>query len=94
MPSDKVLSSGEAHQEIAKMMTLATHQFPALIKQLNGHGQLLSDPNHWDGPLAQRFRGEVWPQVHSDMEKMRGSLEHLQQQVQKILTAISRAGGA
>lgn len=49
---------------------------------------------HGRAPLARQFRGEVWPQAKADLDKMRGSLEHLQQQVQKILTNISHAGGA
>ncbi|MBY8882560.1 hypothetical protein [Actinacidiphila acidipaludis] len=89
-----VKSTDLAHQEAAKMLSLITNQLPGLISQLNGHGQTLSDPGHWDGPLAQRFRGEVWPQAKGDLDKMRASLEHLQQQVQKILTNISHAGGA
>ncbi|MEV6055641.1 hypothetical protein [Streptomyces sp. NPDC052107] len=90
----RVTSSDLAHQEAGKMMALINNQLPGLISQLNSHGQTLSDPNHWDGPLAQRFRAEVWPQAKGDLDKMKASLEHLQQQVQKILTNISHAGGA
>ena len=88
-----VLSSDAAHQEATKMMAIITNDFPALVGKLNGHGRTLSDPKHWDGPLAQRFRSEVWPQASRDLEKMHTSLRDLQQQVQKILTAIDRAGG-
>lgn len=89
-----VKSTDLAHQEAAKMLSLVNSQLPGLIQQLNAHGQTLSDPNNWDGPLAQRFRGEVWPQARGDLDRMRGSLEQLQQQVQNILTNISHAGGA
>lgn len=89
-----VKSTDVAHQEAGKMMSLITTQLQPLIQNLNSHGQTLSDPNHWDGPLAQKFRGEVWPQAKSDLDKMKSSLEDLQRQVQKILTAISHAGGA
>ena len=82
-----------AHQEAAKMLSLINNQMPSMINQLNSHGQQLSDPNQWDGPLAQRFRGEVWPQARGDLDRMKTSLEQLQQQVQKILTNISHAGG-
>lgn len=89
-----VKSTDFAHQEAAKMLSLINSQLPTLINQLNHHGQQLSDPNHWDGPLAQRFRGEVWPQAKGDLDKMKASLDQLQHQVQKILTNISHAGGA
>jgi hypothetical protein len=90
----KILSTDTAHAEAAKMMSIITGDFPSVIGKLNSHGQTLSDPNHWDGPLAQRFRNEVWPQAKGDLEKIRGSLHDLQVQVQKILTAIDKAGGA
>ncbi|MFC0596862.1 pyrophosphorylase [Streptomyces palmae] len=83
-----------AHQEAAKMLSIINSELPGLIGKLNGHGQQLSEPNNWDGPLAQQFRGQVWPQAKGDLDKMKASLEHLQQQVQKILTNISQAGGA
>jgi hypothetical protein len=53
-----------------------------------------SDPNNWDGPLARKFRGDVWPKAKADLDKMKASLDQLQQSVQKILTNISHAGGA
>jgi hypothetical protein len=82
-----------AHDQATKMLGIIHNELPAVIGKLNSHGQQLSDPNHWDGPLARQFRGEVWPQARADLDKMRGSLEQLQQQVQTILTRISHAGG-
>ncbi|MEN3356463.1 MAG: hypothetical protein V7637_445 [Mycobacteriales bacterium] len=90
MPTVK--STDMAHQEATKMLSIINSQMPTLINQLNSHGQQLSDPNNWDGPLAQRFRGEVWPQAKGDLDKMKTGLEQLQHQVQKILTNITSAG--
>jgi hypothetical protein len=90
MPTVK--STDLAHAEATKMLSIINSQMPTLISQLNSHGQQLSDPNNWDGPLAQRFRGEVWPQAKGDLDKMKTGLEQLQQQVQKILTNITTAG--
>jgi uncharacterized protein YukE len=89
-----VKSTDFAHAEANKMLSLINNQLPGLIQQLNSHGTQLSDPSNWDGPLAQKFRGEVWPQAKGDLDRMKSSLEQLQQQVQKILTNISHAGGA
>jgi uncharacterized protein YukE len=83
-----------AHQQAQRMLGIINNQMPALINQLNSTGQQMSDPNNWDGPLAQKFRGEVWPQAKTDLDKMKTSLDQLQQAVQKILTNISHAGGA
>lgn len=90
MPTIK--STDIAHTEASKMLSIINNQLPGLIGQLNSHGQQLSDPNNWDGPLAQRFRGEVWPQAKHDLEKMRTGLQDLQHQVEKILTNITHAG--
>jgi hypothetical protein len=83
-----------AHSEATKMLGIINNQFPALISQLYSTGQTMSDPNQWDGPLAAKFRGEVWPAAKGDLDKMKASLEQLQSSVQKILTNISHAGGA
>ncbi len=87
-----IKSTDTAHAEAAKMMSIITSEFPAIIGKLNGHGQTLSDPNHWDGPLAARFRNEVWPQAKGDLEKIKNSLHDLQGQVQRILGNIDAAG--
>lgn len=93
MTSSKVLSTAQAHQEAQRMMSIISSDLPGLIGKLNSHGRTLSDPNHWDGPLAQKFRGEVWPQASRDLDKIHNSLRELQQQVQRILTDIDKAGG-
>jgi uncharacterized protein YukE len=83
-----------AHQDATKMLSIISNQLPSLITQLNSTGQQMSDPNNWDGPLAQKFRGEVWPKAKADLDKMQTALTDLQQSVQKILANISHAGGA
>ncbi|GAA5190130.1 WXG100 family type VII secretion target [Rugosimonospora acidiphila] len=92
MPTVKVTDL--AHQDAQKMLNIINNQLPTLFRQLNSTGQQMSDPNNWDGPLAQKFRGEVWPQAKADLDKMQQSLVQLQQSVQKILNNISQAGGA
>ena len=92
MPTVKVTDL--AHQDAQKMLSIINNQLPSLISQLNSTGQQMSDPNNWDGPLAQKFRGDVWPKAKADLDKMKTALDQLQQSVQKILTNISHAGGA
>ena len=87
-----VKSTEVAHAEANKLLGIINNQLPGLIGQLNSHGQQLSDPNNWDGPLAQRFRGEVWPQAQQNLKKMNQDLLHLQHQVSNILTNITQAG--
>jgi uncharacterized protein YukE len=92
MPTVKVTDL--AHQDATKMLSIINNQLPGLISQLNSTGQQMSDPNNWDGPLAQKFRGDVWPKAKADLDKMKTALDQLQGSVQKILTNISHAGGA
>ena len=92
MPTVKVTDL--AHQDAQKMLSIITSQLPQLIAQLNSTRQQMSDPNNWDGPLAQKFRGEVWPKAKADLDKMQTTLTDLQHSVQKILANISHAGGA
>lgn len=92
MPTVKVTDL--AHQKAQQMMSIITSQMPQLIHQLDAAGQEMSNPNNWDGPAAQQFRGEAWPQAQADLKKINSSLQNLQQSVQKILANISQAGGA
>jgi uncharacterized protein YukE len=62
------------------------------IDALNREGQTLSDPNVWDGRLAQQFRSE-WPQTHSALLKAKEAVEQLRANSQRINQDIMQAGG-
>jgi uncharacterized protein YukE len=62
------------------------------IDALNREGQTLSDPNVWDGRLAQQFRSE-WPQTHSALLKAKEAVEQLRANSQRINEDIMQAGG-
>ena len=80
-----------AHQEAQKMLSIITNQMPTLINSLYSTGHHMSDPNNWDGPLAQRFRGEVWPQAKADLDEAL-DLEVVggEEQVPVVLLALPR----
>lgn len=63
------------------------------INNLNNQGQILSDPNNWDGPLAQQFRGTTWPETKAALDKARQELLELNQQLDTIARNIFSAGG-
>ena len=90
--ADRVLSTDTARQSISKMQTIITGALAEQISALNSEGQTLSDPNVWDGALAQRFRGE-WPQMNSSLQKAKEAVEQLRQQIQTINQNIMTAGG-
>jgi uncharacterized protein YukE len=89
---DRVLSSGEARASIQRFQSVVNGPLLDQISALNREGQLLSDPNNWDGRLAQDFRA-TWPQTHQQLLRVKESLEELRQRVQQINVNIMQAGG-
>ena len=53
------------------------------LNNLNTQGQALSDPNNWDGPLAERFRSSTWPETKSALDKAKTELEDLRNQLRR-----------
>lgn len=90
--ADRVLSTGTAKQSISKMQQIINGPLLEQISALNNEGQTLSDPNIWDGNMAQQFRGE-WPQMYSTLQKAKEAVEQLRQKIQTINENIMTAGG-
>jgi uncharacterized protein YukE len=90
--SERVLSTAAAEQAIKKMQQIINGSLMEQIDALNREGQTLSDPNVWDGRLAQQFRQD-WPQMHSTLTKAKEALEELRANSQRINEDIMRAGG-
>ncbi len=89
----RVLSSEEAKQAINRLQSLINGDLMTQIQQLDAQGKILSQPDVWDGPLAQTFRSSTWPETKSALDKCQQELEQLRQQVQTISTNIMTAGG-
>jgi uncharacterized protein YukE len=90
--SERVLSTETARQAIQKMQQIINGPLMEQIDALNREGQTLSDPNVWDGRLAQQFRSE-WPQTHSALMKAKEALEELRADSDQINQDIMTAGG-
>jgi uncharacterized protein YukE len=90
--STRVLSTATAKESIAQVRSIIDGGLTTQITQLKSRGQTLSDPNVWDGRLAQRFRGELWPQTEQALQRMIEALTQLQGQVDQITTNIMDAG--
>ncbi|HEY9293154.1 MAG TPA: pyrophosphorylase [Microlunatus sp.] len=91
--SSRVLSTEEAKQSIRHIQQIINGGLTEQISALDKEGQDLSNPNNWDGPLAEHFRSSTWPQTKSALEKAKQELNDLQGQLQKISTDIFTAGG-
>ena len=90
--AERVLSTAAAREAIQKLQQIINGPLVEQISALNTQWQRLSDPNVWDGRLAQEFRGR-WPEINSTLVKAKESLEELRTKVQKINEDIMRAGG-
>lgn len=92
--SARVLSTDEAKNAITQIQNIINNGLTAQIAALDTQGQVLSDPNNWDGPLADQFRGSTWPETKAALDKAKTELEESQGQLNQIATNIFTAGGA
>lgn len=91
--SARVLSSQEAKDAITAIQSIINGGFTDQITALNQQGQQLSDPNVWDGPLAEQFRNDTWPQTSQALNNAKQQLDELRQQLAQISQNIFTAGG-
>ena len=88
----RVLSSESARTAVQGLKQVITGTLPEQIAQLRDKGNTLSQPDVWDGNLAQQFRAQ-WPEHQRAIEQMRATLDELQQSVDRITQDIMSAGG-
>jgi uncharacterized protein YukE len=91
--SGRVLSTEQAKSAITQIQSIVTGSLSGEIQRLDSQGRILSQPEVWDGPLAQQFRDQTWPEVKSSLDRTQQELEQLREQLQKIATNIMTAGG-
>jgi hypothetical protein len=89
----RVLATEEAKNAIRQLQSIINGGFTDQISQLDAQGKILSDPNVWDGPLAQTFRSSSWPETHTALTKAKTELEELRTQLDQISQNIMTAGG-
>lgn len=89
----RVLSSQQAKDAITQIQNIVNGGFADQIAALDQQGKILSDPNTWDGPLAERFRSSTWPETKLALDKAKQELEELRTQLGQISTNIFTAGG-
>lgn len=91
--SVRVLSSEQGRTAISRMQSILMGGLAEQITALNAEGQVLSDPEVWDGVLAMEFRASTWPDTARTLQQTAEALEELRQRVQGITTDIMAAGG-
>ena len=91
--SARVLSTNQAKTSIQQIQAIVNGSLSEQIAKLDAQGKILSNPDVWDGPLAQQFRDQTWPETKSALDKARQELDQLREQLQKIAQNIFQAGG-
>ena len=91
--SARVLSTPQAKESVTRMQSIIGGGLTDTLRQLDAQGRQLSDPNIWDGALASEFRGSVWPETKTALDKMVQQLEELRGKVEVINQNIMSAGG-
>ncbi|MDO5068276.1 MAG: pyrophosphorylase [Propionibacteriaceae bacterium] len=89
----RVLSTEAAKTAIRQTQSIISGGLTDQINSLDAQGQILSDPNNWDGPLAETFRSTTWPETKAALDKATQELEELRQQLETIANNIFSAGG-
>lgn len=92
MPS-RVLSTDQAKAAIKQVESIVKGGLAEQIAKLDSQGKILSDPDVWDGPLAQQFRDSTWPDTKKALDKAKQELDELRHQLDKISVNIMTAGG-
>jgi uncharacterized protein YukE len=93
MSAGRVLSSEQAKSAIQQVQAIINGGLVEQISRLDSQGKILSNPDVWDGPLAQQFRDSTWPETKSALDRAHQELDQLREQLQRIATNIMTAGG-
>ncbi|CAN5748385.1 hypothetical protein BH10ACT1_BH10ACT1_42100 [soil metagenome] len=88
----RVLSTDAAKSAISSMSSIINGGLADQITQLDQQGRQLSQPEVWDGSLAQQFRS-AWPQTSKSLQTVKNELEELRVKIESINTNIMAAGG-
>ena len=92
MPA-RVLTTEQAKTSIQQVQAIINGGLADEIAKLDQQGRTLSDPDVWDGPLAQQFRDQIWPETKAALDKAKQELDELRDQLDRISTNIMQAGG-
>ena len=90
----RVLSTEAAKTAIVGVQSIVNGGLLDEIGKLDQQGRTLSNPEVWDGPLAQRVRDQIWPETKAGLDRARVELDQLRYQLQRISQNIMTAGGA
>ncbi|MGN6198178.1 pyrophosphorylase [Humibacter sp.] len=91
--SSRVLSTEAAKAAISQIQSIINGGLTDQISALDAQGKILSEPNNWDGPLAETFRNDTWPSTNTALKNAIQKLDELHRELKTISTNIFTAGG-
>ncbi|MBC7761868.1 MAG: pyrophosphorylase [Candidatus Saccharibacteria bacterium] len=91
--SSRVLSTEAAKAAITQINSIIGGGLTDQISALDAQGKILSEPNNWDGPLAETFRNDTWPTTNAALKNAVQKLEQLHSELKTISNNIFTAGG-
>jgi hypothetical protein len=90
--SDRILTTEAAREAVRQLQQLLNGGLVDQMELLNRQGQVLSDPNLWDGNLAQQFRYE-WPQHQQALRRTQETFQQLRMLVERAQQNMALTGG-
>ncbi|WP_261565527.1 pyrophosphorylase [Frankia gtarii] len=87
----RTVTTPAAMQAAARMSQLLP-SLQTTAGNLIDHGNTLADPHNWEGPKAQVFRGQVWPEVQHALTNLHADLTELARGITEINRRTAAAG--
>ncbi|MCM3884666.1 pyrophosphorylase [Frankia sp. R82] len=81
-----------AAMQAASRMSQTLPELQRTATDLIAHGTTLADPRNWEGPKAQIFRGQIWPEVQRALTDLHANLTELTQGITEINRRTVEAG--
>ena len=88
-----IKSTPEAIAAIATMQAIINGGLSEQVSALAKAGETAGEPQHWEGPSAEQFRG-VWGQTKQNLTRLLIDLEELRKRLEVVQRNIQTAGGA
>jgi len=92
MSNGRILTTPEAEAASTQMGSIITGGLEAEIDRLISQGDILADPNVWEGPHAGTYRGG-WPTTRTQLREALTELGNLRTAVERVRADIVAAGG-
>jgi uncharacterized protein YukE len=92
MTTGTVKSTQAAVDAIQRMLNQINTGLTETISQFKADGEIVNDPNNYEGPAAAGFRAE-WPNVKSTLDTTITRLNELADNIRSVNANIQTAGG-